>query len=213
MKKQVVEGMTHTELVKRACQWLKGSRNCSVVIDELVCCNSSGETPDAIGFTAWKSILVECKSSREDFLKDKKKLFRITPSEGMGDYRFYMCPPNVIKIEDLPDGWGLLYAEKGKRIKQIYVFDGQINHHKVKKFETNLHDERTLLVSKIRRLLQAETSIRSALIEEVLGKLPERKDIRAMVSIFGSGEPDTCMGLGHNNCLDQVTQTLEEMKG
>jgi hypothetical protein len=30
----------------------------------------------------------------------------------MGQRRYYLCPPEIIKLEDLPKKWGLLWAEK-----------------------------------------------------------------------------------------------------
>ena len=53
----------------------------------------SGEMPDAIG---WKrgchSVLVECKSSRADFLADREKPWRQKPENGAGCERFYLTP-------------------------------------------------------------------------------------------------------------------------
>lgn len=96
--------MTHAELVKRAERWLKGTMRCAVAACEV----GSNEIPDAIG---WKydgrSILVECKASRADFLSDKNKPWRCCPAIGMGMLRYYMAPPGIIKIEDLPEQWGL----------------------------------------------------------------------------------------------------------
>lgn len=99
--------MTHADLVERAARWLKGA-GCSIVLTELVTMNS--ETPDAIGFRAsgQESYLVECKSTRGDFLADRRKPFR--REGGMGLYRYFLCPPGLIKPADLPQGWGLLYA-------------------------------------------------------------------------------------------------------
>lgn len=70
----------------------------------------SGERPDAIGWRDGISILIECKASHADFLADRKKPFRAETDnqQGMGDWRFYLCPPEIIKPEELPEGWGLL---------------------------------------------------------------------------------------------------------
>ena len=32
----------------------------------------------------------------------------------MGNCRFYLCPEGLIKEEELPDKWGLLYEKNGK---------------------------------------------------------------------------------------------------
>jgi hypothetical protein len=77
---------------------------CAIVACEV----GRNEMPDAIG---WKydgrSILVECKASRADFLGDKNKPWRRCPAIGMGVLRYYMAPPGIIGLDDLPEQWGL----------------------------------------------------------------------------------------------------------
>ena len=34
----------------------------------------------------------------------------------MGQRRYYLCPPDVIQVKDLPPKWGLLWATKGQVI-------------------------------------------------------------------------------------------------
>jgi len=143
---------THDELVKRAGQWLK-SFGCSVALMELVASTTSGEIPDAIGWKGGHSVLIECKTNRSDFLSDKRKRFRRFPDTGMGCYRLYLCPPDVIKVKDLPDGWGLLYTN-GKRIKRIVAPKGNYFPHDgdVKPFyDRSLLNEVSMLVSALRR--------------------------------------------------------------
>jgi hypothetical protein len=106
--------VTHAELVQMAARWLR-KINCGAVVTELVTLNS--ETPDAVGWKSGVSIMVEAKASRSDFLRDKKKVCRQIPESGIGDWRFYLCPPDMIRASDLPPGWGLLYATpRGVRI-------------------------------------------------------------------------------------------------
>lgn len=109
--------MTHDDLVKHAERWLVKSKGCPFVLTELV--TASGETPDAIGWKNALAILVECKATRADFLSDAKKRFRRDPESGMGAYRFYLCPHGLIKPEELPDKWGLVYVWKNGGRKQI----------------------------------------------------------------------------------------------
>ncbi len=45
-------------------------------------------------------------------------MFRAEPEKGMGDWRFYLCEPGVITVDDLPAGWGLLYVING-RVRKI----------------------------------------------------------------------------------------------
>jgi len=113
---------THKKLVEIAYRWLLNNGGVGVAFKELK--SSADEIPDVIGFDSWHSILIEVKVSRSDFLSDKKKSHR---SKGMGNWRFYCCPSGMIKKEELPPKWGLIYVnEKGKarieydcRIKRI----------------------------------------------------------------------------------------------
>ncbi len=76
----------------------------------------TGECPDVIGWRDGHSVLLEIKTSRADFLADRKKVFRKSPELGMGDARLFLAPRGVIGVADLPEGWGLLVTD-GKRIK------------------------------------------------------------------------------------------------
>ncbi|EAZ98139.1 hypothetical protein MELB17_09653 [Marinobacter sp. ELB17] len=99
-------------------------------------------------------MLVECKASRSDFLADRNKPFRLDPDLGMGIYRFYLCLPGVIGVADLPDGWGLLYAE-GEKIRRIAGPKGNSWGHDDNKAFINPRNsdaEITMLVSVMRRL-------------------------------------------------------------
>jgi hypothetical protein len=98
--------MTHALLVRKAVEWLRRYR-CGVVLSEQACI--SGEMPDAIGWKrACHSVLVECKISRTDFLADRIKPFRQQPKLGVGSERFYLAPRGLIRLDELPQGWGLL---------------------------------------------------------------------------------------------------------
>ena len=68
------------------------------------------ELPDVFAFTKYHSVLIECKASRADFLKDKKKPFRINPELGVGAMRFYLVNEGVATERDLPDKWQLIEA-------------------------------------------------------------------------------------------------------
>jgi hypothetical protein len=104
--------MTHPQLVERAVRWLRVYR-CGVVLSEQACV--SGEMPDAIGWKrASHSVLVECKVTRADFLVDRDKPFRLKPEQGVGCERFYLTPSGLVKVEELPAGWGLLEYRRGR---------------------------------------------------------------------------------------------------
>jgi hypothetical protein len=104
--------MTHAQLVEKAVRWLRYYR-CGVILSEQAC--TSGEMPDAIGWKqACHSVLVECKVSRSDFLVDRQKPFRLKPQKGVGSERFYLTPPHLLDVGELPDGWGLLECPRGR---------------------------------------------------------------------------------------------------
>ena len=104
--------MTHGQLVEKAVRWLRSYR-CGVVLSEQAC--ASGEMPDAIGWKqACHSVLVECKVARSDFLVDREKPWRQKPERGVGSERFYLALPGLIKVEELPAGWGLLEYRRGR---------------------------------------------------------------------------------------------------
>lgn len=101
---------THAQLVELAAKWLQ--KKCPLVITEM---SSTGrEIPDAIGWRVGFSILIECKVSIEDFKRDADKFFRKCPEEGMGVFRYYMAPKNLLKEEWIPEKWGFL--EVGTKI-------------------------------------------------------------------------------------------------
>lgn len=108
---------THKMLIPLAYKWVLKNGSCGVAFKELNSINA--EYPDVIGFGSWgHSVLIEVKVTRSDFLCDKKKSFRKDPTKGMGKYRFYMCPDGLIKPEELPEGWGLIWV--GKSVRCIF---------------------------------------------------------------------------------------------
>ena len=108
--------MTHAQLVEKAVRWLRHYR-CGVVLSEQACVN--GEMPDAIGWKrACHSVLVECKVTRADFLADRCKHFRQKPGHGVGSERFYLTSSSLVRVEDLPAGWGLLEV-RGRGVEMV----------------------------------------------------------------------------------------------
>jgi hypothetical protein len=81
--------MQHSTLVAMGVRWL--GRQCSVVLYEFA--TAADENPDVIGFAPEAgSVLIECKLTRSDFLRDVTKAVRKNPRAGMGQRRFYLCP-------------------------------------------------------------------------------------------------------------------------
>ncbi len=97
----------HSQLVSKAVDWLRHGYGCGIVLSEQYC--ATGEVPDAIGWKGLnRSVVIECKVSRGDFLADATKSFRLKPEEGLGSERFYMATSGMIGLEELPADWGLL---------------------------------------------------------------------------------------------------------
>jgi hypothetical protein len=135
--------MTHAQLVTKAVRWLRSYR-CGVVLSEQACV--SGEMPDAIGWKgACHSVLVECKVTRPDFLADRAKPFRVKPGKGVGCERFYLAPSGLIRCQELPQGWGLLEAQRGSI---------EIVHPSAKNLRstTGFRYEMNLLLASLRRV-------------------------------------------------------------
>lgn len=117
------EKITHRELCLLAAKWLKKDLRCTISIHEP---KGIKENPDAIGWRySWGnaanegSVLVECKTSRADFKKDFSKAFRQNPDIGIGNWRYYMCPTDLIKPEEIPDKWGLIYVNEKRKLKVV----------------------------------------------------------------------------------------------
>ena len=111
MALQCLRSLQHSTLVAIGVRWL--CRRCSVVLYEFA--TAAGENPDVIGWAAGAgSVLIECKLSRSDFLGDARKTVRKNPAIGMGRRRYYLSPPDVIQVKDLPPKWGLRWAVKGQ---------------------------------------------------------------------------------------------------
>ncbi|WP_122846301.1 adenylosuccinate synthase [Pseudomonas viridiflava] len=117
--------MTHNDLCLVAVRWLQrnngaGGPGCHVAVSE---CRSgwTGEIPDAIGFRAAGhndgSTVVECKTSRSDFLADQKKAHR--QAGGLGNWRYFMAPAGMIDVAELPSGWGLLEVNQRGHVKPV----------------------------------------------------------------------------------------------
>lgn len=118
--------MRHADLCAIAVKWLQransaGGPGCHVAVSE---CRSgwTGEVPDAIGFRAAGSlddgsIVIECKTSRSDFLADRKKAHRA--GGGCGNWRYFMAPEGIIAPDELPERWGLLTVNGRGHVKAV----------------------------------------------------------------------------------------------
>ena len=136
--------MTHTQLVKKAVEWLRRYR-CGIVLSEQIC--NTGEAPDAIGWKGTcRSVVVECKISRSDFFADRYKPFRQNPEMGLGCERFYLTPRDLLTTDELPKRWGLLECH-GREVKMIVKPD-----RKSQRTEIGLMAEMNLLLASLHRV-------------------------------------------------------------
>lgn len=150
---------THKDLIPIAYKWVLKNGSCGVAFKELN--TAGGEYADVIGFGSRHSILIEVKVSRSDFLADKKKWFRIHPEKGMGKERYYCCPTGLIRKDELPEGWGLIYVNQQGRATlvhrplQEYSIEAHGRTYKMNRtyqHERNVDAEHALMYSALRRL-------------------------------------------------------------
>ena len=141
--------MTHSELVEIGYKWCL--TKCGFAVKELVTHNA--EQPDVLGFNSNGTFLLEAKTSRSDFLADKKKPFRINPADGMGDWRFFIASKGLIKVEELPPMWGLIEVnEKGKAITTFNPFGKGNSYYNWIRNPKEEGCERIVMYSVLRRL-------------------------------------------------------------
>jgi hypothetical protein len=126
----------------------------------------SRERVDVIGFRASCSLMIESKVSRSDFFADAKKPER--QCGGVGNYRYYITPVDMVSVEELPQGWGLLFFD-GKKVIEIDGVKGNYfpSFGDSMKGEAAgyVHDvdavaERSMLFSLARRLAKGESILR-----------------------------------------------------
>lgn len=141
-----MDKISHSDLIMVGAKWLKNTKmnihfKSQFVVTEFV--TQASESPDIFGLRGGNNILIEVKTSRVDFLNDKKKYAR-QEGKGIGALRYYLCQPELIKESDLPDKWGLLYCDDQNKIEVIKM---------AKLFENkNNYAELCVLLSVIRRL-------------------------------------------------------------
>lgn len=114
------EPLTHKWCVNLAATWLS-NRATKTTIDSNLRCRIvlreptnylsmyGDEQPDVLGiWGANSTVNIEVKVSRSDFFADSKKLH----NHPYGHYKIYACPNGLIKPEEVPNMWGLLYLTK-----------------------------------------------------------------------------------------------------
>lgn len=147
--------MTHADLVKSAAAWLKRHFKCAIVATELV--TTARETPDAIGWRVggMQSILVECKTSRGDFTRDRRK--GVAAEARAGLEKWYLTPPGLIKSPaEVPAGWGLAETDGGPMVSIVLP---------ALPVTRNRRNEIAMLYSLLLRAAGKSTRLRAATVE------------------------------------------------
>ena len=146
--------MTHKDLVDIAHRLVLNKFSCGCAYKEKVT-TATSEIPDVIGFGAWgHSVLIEVKVSRADFKRNAYKAHK----SPMGKYRFFCVPDGLVKIQELPQGWGLIEInDKGKVYNIFNPYDKYLGvpptlqkEERVKPFETCYTVERNFMYSVLR---------------------------------------------------------------
>ena len=166
MKRNESVKMTHAECVKHS-ERIARRLGFPLVISEMKAATGSGEIPDVIAFAGGaRSLLIECKVSKADFLADKEKPFRKQPWLGMGLHRIYVMPEGILKrneLDLLPEDWHLIVIDND--VKPIWgTMETCANMSLCKTYrnkktgkpitpfyERNVYDENAVLYSYIRR--------------------------------------------------------------
>ncbi|MBR2526524.1 hypothetical protein IKE67_08690 [bacterium] len=140
----------HKKLVELGAKYLLNHQICKYPKSTIVATEiniSCGESPDIIGFSGYRSFLIEAKQSRQDFKKDFKKWFRKNMECGMGDFRMYIAPKGLIKPDELPSNWGLIEVNEKDKCRMIV---------KPQKTKGNKEAEMLIMASLIKRIGQTE---------------------------------------------------------
>lgn len=114
----------YTKCQKKPCYRTEACGACKkykYVVVEL--CTWNKENTDVWGLGNFNdSAVIEVKVSHSDFVADQKKWCRSNQAAMLnrqaGHLRWYLCPEGIIKKEELPDNWGLLYWD-GKKVYPV----------------------------------------------------------------------------------------------
>lgn len=214
--------ISHRELCEIGAKILKTKLKCTVSIHEP---KGLKENPDAIGWRyGWGlceyegSILIECKTSRADFKKDFQKKFRLNQHEGIGNWRFYMCPTDIIKPDELPEKWGLIYVDEKRRTKIIVNPYDTVKNRRINKFsDFNVENERYLLTRWLSKtenpekisLILRESNSRQSRLEKEIGRLKDENSklykYRNTMSKFNSREDS-------NMTVDELAEEFSRLR-
>lgn len=115
----MAEGDVHRHLKKIALHFLK-SKVIDLVCNEVDFVNSYS-IADAVGlnFKRKEVRVVEVKATKGDFVRDKKLFDEKTSYFYHAHYSYIMCPVGVIKPEEVPYGYGLLWVDDHDQVETV----------------------------------------------------------------------------------------------
>lgn len=100
----------HYKLCCKGAEWLmkKPWAGIKYTAVELIC--QGLEQTDVYGTNGFDSYIIEVKTNRSDFVNDLKKKVRREQFKKYqtGNWRYYLAPKGIIKIDQLPEKWGLI---------------------------------------------------------------------------------------------------------
>ncbi|WP_207430519.1 hypothetical protein [Sabulibacter ruber] len=113
--------MTHKDLVEIAYKWVLKEAGCSIAFRDFVDVHQSEQFPDVVGVGSFgKSVAVKVDVSRHYYLQTISKEVWQNPEKSMGRFRFLCVPTDLIKPEELPANWGLIYVSKDGRANCVH---------------------------------------------------------------------------------------------
>lgn len=98
---------THKQLEEVGAKWLARCGywwSCKRIAIEPASASPGSERPDVIGFSSFlkgSTHVIECKTTRGDFLRDFRKKWRTEGEKPMGSYRWWLCEWGVITFADV----------------------------------------------------------------------------------------------------------------
>ncbi|WP_205504550.1 hypothetical protein [Rufibacter psychrotolerans] len=106
--------MTHKDLVDIAYKWVLKEAGCPIAFRDFVSEHQPDEQyPDVIGLGSFgKSVAVKVDVSRHYYHQTISREIWQNPDKSMGRFRFLCVPTDLVKAEELPANWGLIYVGK-----------------------------------------------------------------------------------------------------
>ena len=76
----------------------------------------------------------------------------------MGNFRFYCCPKDLIKKEEIPEGWGLIYIDNKKIEVIIGPKSNVLGQDDTILFQANKRAENIMLISALRKMNEKKSN-------------------------------------------------------